>query len=70
MKTLFDSTRPGSVASWQPVNDVIMGGISESRIVEQNEPYATFTGTVSLESGGGFASVRTSPASSEEITWF
>jgi len=65
MKTLFDFTRPGSVAMWQPVNDVVMGGISESRLVEQGGVYATFTGNVSLESGGGFASVRTAPGSSD-----
>lgn len=63
MKTLFNFTRSGTVALWQPVNDVVMGGISGSRLVEQEGTCATFTGNVSLESGGGFASVRTIPGS-------
>lgn len=63
MKTLFDFTRPGTVTLWQPVNDGVMGGISESRLVEQYGACAIFTGNVSLESGGGFASVRTVPGS-------
>lgn len=44
-------------ADWRVINDTVMGGVSESRFVE-TEDGAAFTGTVSLENGGGFASVR------------
>ena len=44
-------------AAWRIINDTVMGGVSESRFVE-TDAGAAFTGTVSLENGGGFASVR------------
>lgn len=43
--------------SWIPVNDVVMGGYSESEL-KIEAGLARFTGTVSLENNGGFASVR------------
>ena len=42
---------------WYPVNDSVMGGISSSRMMMEDDA-ATFKGTVSLENNGGFASVR------------
>lgn len=57
--TLFDfASSDGDPASaWQSVDDVVMGGVSESRFEDTGEG-AAFTGVVSLEQGGGFASVR------------
>lgn len=57
--TLFDfaSARSGAPSDWRPINDDVMGGVSESTF-EATEAGAAFTGTVSLEHGGGFASVR------------
>ncbi len=57
---LFDFTQPDSQiqATWGAVDDVVMGGISESRI-RLTDGYAVFSGDVSTENSGGFASVRT-----------
>ena len=52
----FSST---SAAGWQIVNDSVMGGISRSTLQLHEDGYALFSGTVSLENNGGFASVRT-----------
>lgn len=48
-----------TAANWQIVNDSVMGGISRSTLQLQEGGYALFSGTVSLENNGGFASVRT-----------
>jgi len=56
--SLFDfSSSPSSAERWRTVNDDVMGGVSESTFTP-TEAGAAFTGTVSLERGGGFASVR------------
>lgn len=47
---------------WQSIDDVVMGGVSRSEMLVQNG-VAVFRGVVSLENGGGFASVRSLPAS-------
>ena len=46
--------------SWGPVNDTVMGGVSSSQ-AQVTEGVLTFTGTVSLDNKGGFASVRSGP---------
>lgn len=43
---------------WGAVDDVVMGGVSESNI-RQGESVAIFSGVVSTANSGGFASVRT-----------
>jgi hypothetical protein len=57
---LFDFTNPTSdlQATWGAVDDVVMGGVSESGI-RLRAGYAVFSGNVSIENSGGFASVRT-----------
>jgi monofunctional biosynthetic peptidoglycan transglycosylase len=45
---------------WIVVDDVVMGGRSASEIRFRDGP-AVFTGTLSLENNGGFASTRTLP---------
>ena len=57
-QTLIDFSNT-SVAAWRIVNDSVMGGISRSTLQMHEDGYALFTGTVSLENNGGFASVRT-----------
>ncbi len=44
-------------SQWGAVDDVVMGGVSESGI-RVAEGYALFSGNVSTENSGGFASVR------------
>jgi uncharacterized protein YbjT (DUF2867 family) len=57
---LFDFTQPNAnlQATWGAVDDVVMGGVSESGI-RMAEGYAIFGGNVSIDNSGGFASVRT-----------
>jgi len=58
-RVIFDFTAPDA-APWRSVDDVVMGGVSSSRMVVE-DGRAVFRGEVSLENNGGFASVRTSP---------
>lgn len=54
----FDFSQPDAVRPWRVVNDGVMGGVSTRRFLWK-EGVAVFTGTVSVENNGGFASVRT-----------
>jgi uncharacterized protein YbjT (DUF2867 family) len=57
---IFDFAHPSSDLSetWGAVDDVVMGGVSQSKIrLADNK--AIFAGVVSTENNGGFASVRT-----------
>ena len=54
----FDS--PINSVEWMVVNDIVMGGVSRSRVSISPEGYMLFNGNVSLDYGGGFASVRSS----------
>lgn len=44
---------------WMNVDDVVMGGVSDSAMRLNPDGGATFSGNLSLENSGGFASVRT-----------
>ncbi|NMG07529.1 CIA30 family protein [Brasilonema sp. UFV-L1] len=59
-KLLFDFTKPSTELknTWGAVDDVVMGGVSQSNI-QLVEETALFAGNVSTENSGGFASVRT-----------
>ena len=46
--------------SWQPVNDGVMGGLSQGGLRLTEDGTGVFEGEVSLDNKGGFASVRTS----------
>jgi hypothetical protein len=61
-KTLFDFQTATNTAAWQVVNDDVMGGVSTSSFRLTNGA-AVFQGELSLENNGGFASVRSLPAS-------
>ena len=58
---LLDFDDPLEVAAWRPVDDVVMGGVSSSGFAIAEPGIARFSGRVSLENSGGFASVRTPP---------
>ena len=51
-----------SVSEWQVINDGVMGGLSRSTITKTEDGTGLFSGTVSLENNGGFASIRTAVA--------
>ena len=65
---MFDFTSPNSdpVRSWYNIDDPVMGGVSNSTF-EATDEGAAFAGTVSLEQGGGFASVR-APESTYDLS--
>lgn len=56
-RTLFDFSRRGALEGWRPIDDVVMGGCSCSRI-GYGDAAMVFSGTLSLAQGGGFASIR------------
>lgn len=58
LRILLDFESIDEVALFSPVDDAVMGGVSASRMVPGGAGVAVFEGTVSLEHGGGFASVR------------
>jgi len=45
--------------NWMNVDDVVMGGVSDSAMQLTSDGTAVFAGNLSLENSGGFASVRT-----------
>jgi len=59
--TLLDFDDAAEAAAWYAVDDVVMGGVSRSGFDLSAPGIARFSGQVSLENGGGFASVRTPP---------
>ncbi|MEM1368487.1 MAG: CIA30 family protein [Cyanobacteria bacterium P01_H01_bin.15] len=61
-RILFDFSQPLTTAlkeTWRAVDDVVMGGVSRSSIRIVDSDRAVFTGVVSTDNNGGFASVRT-----------
>ena len=57
-RDLYDFTYQETSGVWMIVNDGVMGGISESRLSLDHQGFLVFEGRVSLDYGGGFASVR------------
>ncbi len=58
---LVDFAYSDATMDWHPIDDVVMGGVSQSTLQPYSRGVACFSGVVSLEQGGGFASVRTEP---------
>ena len=58
---LIDFADEGATTGWHPIDDVVMGGVSHSMLQPYSRGVACFSGVVSLQHGGGFASVRTEP---------
>lgn len=59
--TLLEFDDVAEAAAWHAVDDVVMGGASRSNFDISAPGIARFSGRVSLDNGGGFASVRTTP---------
>lgn len=47
-----------SQLTWEPLGDRVMGGESDSKVVCSEDGIGRFLGTVRLDNGGGFASVK------------
>ena len=56
----FESDEP--LKSWTSVNDGVMGGISKGGFKRSEQSTLLFTGDLSLENNGGFASIRMKPS--------
>ena len=56
--TLFDFTNGADISQWYVLNDDVMGGISTSELIINEDGHGAFSGTVSTENYGGFASIR------------
>ena len=59
-RIIVNFVAPINSVEWMVVNDNVMGGVSRSRVKINPEGYKEFNGDVSLDYGGGFASVRSS----------
>ena len=57
---VIDFSQPEARASWQIINDGVMGGISRSEMAFTENGSGIFQGVLSLENNGGFASARQS----------
>ena len=57
-KTIYDFSSKESSGEWRIINDVVMGGASKSSMQLESDGYAKFSGTLSSDNNGGFASVR------------
>jgi len=54
----FSQATEDQIAGWGALDDVVMGGVSQSQLTLA-EGVARFTGVVSTDNSGGFASIRT-----------
>jgi len=57
-KTIFDFSQNSNIQDWEITNDVVMGGKSSSYFNLSTDGFGVFSGNISLENNGGFASVR------------
>lgn len=57
-RELFRFDGAASVGGFVPMDDRVMGGRSQSRLRHDPAGHAVFEGVVSLDAGGGFASLR------------
>ena len=53
----FDFSDPEEIDRWRVINDNVMGGISKGNMQAEDD-HLLFTGRLSLENNGGFASIR------------
>ena len=58
IKTIIDFSRTEPQTQWKIVNDGVMGGHSTSSMTLMDNNAALFSGVLSLENSGGFASTR------------
>lgn len=61
-KPVTDFADAAAAKKWLSVNDDVMGGVSEGGFRITTDKTLEFTGNISLDNQGGFASIRTQPA--------
>jgi monofunctional biosynthetic peptidoglycan transglycosylase len=57
-KIIFDFSSNETTGNWRIINDVVMGGVSKSNMKPNYDGSTKFSGTLSPDNNGGFASVR------------
>ncbi|MCB2230318.1 CIA30 family protein [bacterium] len=57
-RVLFDFIDPSEADLWRAVNDNVMGGVSKGNASPGEDSCLLFSGSISLENNGGFASIR------------
>jgi monofunctional biosynthetic peptidoglycan transglycosylase len=57
---IFNFNSTSTSGQWATINDVVMGGVSDSKFQINSDSTATFSGKVLPDNNGGFASVRAS----------
>jgi monofunctional biosynthetic peptidoglycan transglycosylase len=57
-KIIFDFSSEKTAGEWRIINDVVMGGVSRSKMTLNEDGTAKFSGKLSPDNNGGFASVR------------
>ncbi|MDO3380112.1 CIA30 family protein [Geoalkalibacter halelectricus] len=63
VQVIFDFLDPDVIRGWYSIDDVVMGGRSRSQVSGDPAEGMIFSGTLSLENGGGFASIRSAVGS-------
>jgi len=58
MKNIYAFSAQANIYEWRIVNDGVMGGISKSTLSITDSGHGKFSGNVSLENNGGFASIQ------------
>lgn len=58
MRVVLDFSEPSDEDAWNSIDDIVMGGVSGSQFRITPDGVGVFEGIVSLEQGGGFASVH------------
>ena len=61
-KKVIDFEKSSDTSNWIVINDGVMGGISKSSFQVTESGTAVFSGVVSLENNGGFASANRNPS--------
>ena len=61
-KPVTDFSDAAAAGKWMSVNDNVMGGVSEGGFRITDDKTLEFSGNISLENQGGFASIRTQSA--------
>jgi monofunctional biosynthetic peptidoglycan transglycosylase len=57
---IFNFNSTSTSGQWATINDVVMGGVSDSKFQINSDSTATFSGRILPDNNGGFASVRAS----------
>ena len=55
---IFEFKKDSNLGRWQVVDDVVMGGLSNSKLELNENGNGVFKGDVSIENNGGFSSIK------------